>query len=201
MRILALAVIALFLGTSSSFGYGDEPHTSSIRIRLKGPTLRVRCRGGDCAVIIAHSGTSVTVSITRTQNGEPFNFTRTVENPTNVAIETGSGTDTVTVGDVSVPGFLRVALGSGDDQLDLNGTSAAKKTTINTGSGNDVVHLAPGFIGGKFSFAGQEGSDSVSVSSGLFGSKAGFDGGPGTDRLVMSAQPFAEPPAIRNFEQ
>jgi len=201
MRILALAVLAVFLGTTPSFGYGNEPYTSTIRIRLKGPTLRVRCRNGDCAINITHSGTSVTVSITRTQNGVPFNFTRTVENPTNVAIETGIGTDTVTVGDLSIPGFFRVALGSGDDQLDLNGTSAAKKTSIDTGSGNDVVHLAPGIIGGKFRLAGHDGNDTVTVSSGLFASKAGFDGGPGTDSLVMSAQPFTTPPAIRSFEQ
>jgi hypothetical protein len=209
MRILPLSIVALATSLALLFGDGvaqagrfpDEPQTSTIRIRLRGPTLRVRCRGGDCVISIVGTGTSYAVSVTRTRNGVPFTFARTVENPTNVAIETAMGTDSITVTNLAIPGFLRIFTGAGDDTLDLSNIGSAAKATIDTGPGNDVVHLAPGTFGDKFRLSTHGGDDDVTVTgSGLFASKAGFDGGPGTDTLSTQSAPFTVPPAIRGFE-
>jgi len=180
----------------------NEPQTSTIRIRLKGPTLRVRCRGGDCDVSVAPDPAGgIAVSVTRTRNGVPFTFAKTVHDPTNIAIETGIGNDHVTVGAVSVPGFLRIGLGSGNDVLDVTGTSCAKKAAIDGGDGNDTIHLDPGTIGGKFRLNAKAGTDEVDVTGGHFADKAGFEGGQGTDHLVMSSGPFTVPPVVHGFEQ
>ncbi len=205
MRITALvAALFLLVGSHPSLANqrsADEPQTSTIRIRLKGPTLRVRCRGGDCTVTLARDGAGIAVSVTRTRGGSPFTFAKTVHLPTNIAIETGFGTDSITVGDVSVPGFLRIGTADGDDLLIVDGTSAAKKTSIDTGGGNDTVHLAPGVIGGPFRLATHSGDDKVDVTEGQFQSRAGFNGGPGTDSLTVSTVAFPTPPAVTAFEQ
>ncbi len=207
MRFLALALVAVLFGTTvlsdtdPAFAVGNEPSTSTIRIRLKGPTLRVRCRGGDCTISVVRTGTSYAVSITRVRDGESFTFNRTVENPTNVAVETGAGNDSITLVDLAVPGFLRVATKFGDDVLDISATSTAGKTSIDTGPGNDTVLLQPGTFGGKFALVTHGGNDAVAIEGGLFTGKAGFDGGPGTDSFLTSTQPFTQPPVIRGFEQ
>jgi hypothetical protein len=201
----ALAALVLFAGTFVPLAEARraiEPQTSTIRIRLKGPTLRVRCRGGDCAVSLARGeGAQIAVSVTRTRHGVPFTFARTVDGPTNVAIETGSGTDTVVVGDISIPGFLRIATADGDDTLDVEGTSCAKKASVDVGGGNDTVRFAPGTIGGKFRLAAHGGDDTVAVTDGRFLEKAGFNGGPGTDALsTATLVSFAVPPVVIGFE-
>jgi hypothetical protein len=207
MRFPALAALAVLLGSvvlpeaTPVFAVGDEPSTSTIRIRLKGPTLRVRCRGGDCTISVVRTGTSYAVSVTRVRDGQPFTFNRTVENPTNVAIETGSGNDSITLVNLAVPGFLRIATKSGNDTLDISATSTAGKTSIDTGPGNDSIVLVPGTFGGKFALVTHGGDDTVAVEGGLFAGKAGFDGGPGIDSFLMSTQPFTQPPVIRGFEQ
>jgi hypothetical protein len=196
----ALLATLLTLPTAEvAHAYGDEPYTSTIRIRLKGPTLRVRCRGGDCVVNIVRQGTTFAVSVTRTRNGQPFTFERSVENPTNVAVETGTGKDVVTLTDVVVPGFLRIGTGDGDDVLDVSDTSTASKVSIATGPGDDVVRLAPGAIGGKFHLKTAGGDDEVTVEGGMFEDAAGFDGGQGSDGFSESAT-FVRSPVVRGFE-
>lgn len=206
MRITAIvAALVLLIGSHPAFASprsADEPQTLSIRIRLRGPTLRVRCRGGDCTVTVARDGAGVAVSVTRTRNGSSFTFAKTVPLPTNVAIETGFGTDSVTVGDISVPGFLRVGTGDGDDLLVVDGTSTAKKASIDTGGGSDTAHLAFGVIGGKFRLATHNGNDKVDVTEGQLLNKAGFNGGPGTDSFVAAgAVAFSGPPVVTAFEE
>ncbi len=206
MRTPALAAAAL-LATLLTLparidvvhAYGDEPYTSTIRIRLKGPTLRVRCRGGDCVVNIVRQGTTFAVSVTRTRDGQPFTFERSVQNPTNVAVETGTGNDVVTLTDVVVPGFLRIGTGNGDDVLVLSDTSTASKVSIATGPGNDTVRLSPGAIGGKFHLKTAGGDDEVTVEGGMFEDAAGFDGGQGSDGFSESAT-FLRAPVVRGFE-
>lgn len=208
-RLSAVALLALILALAAvdpapaSPRRTNEPQTSTIRIRLKGPTLRVRCRGGDCVVSVLRdpSGTGFAVSVTRTRDGVPFTFAKTVAVPTNIAIETGLGNDAVTVGDVSVPGFLRIGLGSGDDTLQVTGTSAGKKATIDGGAGDDTINLAPGTIGGKFRLNAKSGDDDVTISGGHFADKAGLEGGQGSDTLSIQNDPFTVPPAIRSFER
>jgi hypothetical protein len=206
MRLASLAAAALvstlsFAATSEiAHAYGDEPYTSTIRIRLKGPTLRVRCRGGDCVVSIVRTGTTFAVSVTRTRNGVPFTFERSVENPTNVAVETGTGNDDVTLVDVVVPGFLRIGTGNGDDVLRISDTSTAQKVSIGTGPGNDTVHLSPGAFGGKFHLKTNGGDDEVTVEGGSFQSTAGFDGGTGSDGFSADASQFTVSPVLRGFE-
>jgi hypothetical protein len=200
--LVASALLATLLTlplAEVAHAYGDEPYTSTIRIRLKGPTLRVRCRGGDCVVNIVRQGTTFAVSITRTRNGQPFTFERSVENPTNVAVETGTGNDVVTLTDVVVPGFLRIGTGDGDDVLDVSDTSTASKVSIATGPGDDVVRLAPGAIGGKFHLKTAGGDDEVTVEGGMFEDAAGFDGGQGSDGFSESAT-FVRSPVVRGFE-
>jgi hypothetical protein len=194
-----LATLLTLPAAEVAHAYGDEPYTSTIRIRLKGPTLRVRCRGGDCVVNIVRTGTTFAVSVTRTRNGQPFTFERSVENPTNVAVETGTGNDAVTLTDVAVPGFLRIGTGNGDDVLDVSDTSTASKVSIATGPGNDTVRLAPGAIGGKFHLKTAGGDDEVTVEGGTFQDAAGFDGGQGSDGFSESAD-FMRAPVIRGFE-
>lgn len=200
--LVAAALLATLLTLPASdvvHAYGDEPYTSTIRIRLKGPTLRVRCRGGDCVVGIVRTGTTFAVSVTRTRNGQPFTFERSVENPTNVAVETGTGNDVVTLTDVVVPGFLRIGTGNGDDVLDVSDTSTASKVSITTGPGEDSVRLAPGVIGGKFHLKTNGGDDEVTVEGGMFEDAAGFDGGTGSDGFSESAT-FSRSPVVRGFE-
>ena len=206
-RLSGFAVLVLILSlaagdrASADPRRANEPQTSTIRIRLKGPTLRVRCRGGDCVVsVMPDPAGGFAVSVTRTRNGVPFTFAKTVAVPTNVAIETGIGNDHVTVGNVSVPGFLRIGLGSGDDTLDVTGTSSAKKATIDGGAGDDTIRLAPGTIGGKFRLNAKAGNDDVTISGGTFDDKAGFEGGQGTDTLSMSGA-FSVPPIVHGFER
>ncbi len=201
--VAVAAIIAILAaGTPSDAGerIGVEPPTSTIRIRLKGPTLRVRCRGGDCAITIVREGTAYTVSVTRTRNGDPFTFVRTVENPTNVAVETGIGNDTISLVGVAAPGFLRIGSGFGDDALELTDVSAAGKASIDTGPGSDTVSLTPGTFGGKFRLATRSGNDDVAITGGRFESKAAFDGGPGTDAFSAVTVQFAQPPFIAGFE-
>lgn len=194
-----LATLLVLPAAEVAHAYGDEPYTSTIRIRLKGPTLRVRCRGGDCVVNIVRTGTTFAVSVTRTRNGQPFTFERSVENPTNVAVETGTGNDVVTLTDVVVPGFLRIGTGDGDDLLDVSDTSTASKVSIATGPGEDTVSLTPGVIGGKFHLKTNGGNDEVTVEGGMFEDAAGFDGGSGSDGFSESAN-FMRAPVIRGFE-
>jgi hypothetical protein len=195
------AVLAMLMSVSSVVhAYGDEPSTSTIRIRLKGPTLRVRCRGGDCVVVITGVGTSVTVSITRTRNGVPFTFVRTVENPTNLAIETGLGTDSISITNVAVPGFFRVATRDSDDVLDVHGLSAGRKAGVDMGPGDDVVNLESVTFGGKFRLATRSGDDVITITGGHFAAKAAVDGGSGTDSLSLTPQSFAQPPVVVGFE-
>ncbi len=206
MRFAPLAAAALMttltLAATSEIAhaYGDEPYTSTIRIRLKGPTLRVRCRGGDCVVSIVRTGTTFAVTVTRTRDGVPFTFQRSVENPTNVAVETGTGNDDVTLVDVVVPGFLRIGTGAGDDVLDISDTSTAQKVSIGTGPGNDTVRLTPGAFGGKFHLKTNGGDDEVTLEGGTFQSNAGFDGGTGSDGFSTDAAQFSVAPVIRGFE-
>lgn len=200
--LVASALLATLLtlpAAEVAHAYGNEPYTSTIRIRLKGPTLRVRCRHGDCVVNITRQGTTFAVSITRTRNGQPFTFERSVENPTNVAVETGTGNDVVTLTDVVVPGFLRIGTGDGDDLLDVSETSTASKVSIATGPGDDTVHLSPGAIGGKFHLKTAGGDDEVTVEGGMFEDAAGFDGGQGSDGFSESAT-FMRAPVVRGFE-
>jgi hypothetical protein len=207
MRFAAAAAAALVLLTASFTSpvearRANEPQTSTIRIRLRGDTLRVRCRGGDCDVSVTRAeGTTLAVSVTRTRNGVPFTFAKTVDNPKNVAIETGIGTDTVFVGDISVPGFLRIATGDGDDALEVDGASCAKKAAVDTGGGNDTVTFGAGTIGGNFRFVTHGGDDAVHVTGGRFLEKAGFNGGPGTDALsIATVASFAIAPVVTAFE-
>jgi len=192
-----------FVHTDASLAaarHADEPQTTTIRIRLRGPTLRVRCRRGDCVVTIVGTGTSYAVSVTRTRNGVPFTFAKTVENPTNVAVETGTGNDRVSLSGINIPGFLRINTGKGDDVLEVADTSAAGKGAIDTGPGNDVVRLDAESSGGKFHLATRDGDDVVTISGGHFASKAGFDGGAGTDGLAIPTASFAVPPVVHGFE-
>jgi hypothetical protein len=203
--VVILVLIASLVGSDTARAdprRTNEPQTSTIRIRLKGPTLRVRCRGGDCVVSVQPDPAGgFAVSVTRIRNGVPFTFAKTVAVPTNIAIETGIGNDQVTVGNVSVPGFLRIGLGSGDDTLDVTGTSSAKKATIDGGAGDDTIRLAPGTIGGKFRLNGKAGNDDVAVTGGFFRDKAGFEGGQGTDAITMNSGPFTVTPVVHGFEQ
>jgi hypothetical protein len=195
-----LAVCGMLAGSTPSHGYGDEPPTSTIRIRLKGPTLRVRCRGGDCTITVVREGTAFHVSVTRVRPEGTLTFTRTVENPKNVAVETGYGNDSISLVDVDVPGFLRIAAGPGDDAIDLADTSTGRYAAIDTGRGNDTVDLGIGSIGGKFRLQAHEGNDDVNLTSGLFWDKAGFNGGPGADELAMSGGAFSQAPVVVGFE-
>lgn len=210
-RRLSAVVILVLVASLTTVGFAtadgrraDEPQTSTIRIRLKGPTLRVRCRGGDCVVTVLRdpSGTGIAVSVTRTRNGVPFTFAKTVAQPTNIGIETGIGDDAVTVGDVSIPGFLRIGLGSGDDALQVTGTNVGTKATIDGGSGHDTMNLEPGTIGGKFRLNGKAGDDDVTIGGAHFNDKVGLTGGQGSDALTMeSTNPFAVTPVIKSFER
>jgi hypothetical protein len=200
--VLSVALVARVDTSAADQRRADEPQTSTIRIRLRGPTLRVRCRGGDCVVTVVRDGDAmVAVSVTRTLDGVPFTFAKSVAVPTNIAIETGIGNDAVAVGNVSVPGFLRIGTGSGDDALQVTGTSAAKKTSIDMGAGNDTVSLAPGTIGGKFRLNAKSGGDDVAVTGGHFASRAGFEGGQGTDTFSTEGAPFTVSPVVHGFER
>ncbi len=202
-RIPALLAVAVLLLTPLATDAGSaEPHTTTIRIRLKGPTLRVRCRGGDCAVSVVGQGDgTVAVSVTRTRDGEPFTFARTVEGVTNVAIETGIGTDTVELADLAIPGFLRIATGIGDDALDVTNVSTARKASIDTGDGNDVVRITATSFGGRLRFFAKGGDDDVALAEGRFGATADLNGGPGIDGLAIENDAFSEPPLVQNFER
>ena len=195
-----LAVVGMLAASAPSYGYGDEPPTSTIRIRLKGPTLRVRCRGGDCTISVVREGTSFHVSVTRVRDGIPFTFTRTVAGATNIAVEAGYGNDSITLVDVAVPGFMRVATGPGDDSIALSAASTGSYAAIDTGRGNDTVSLGVGSIGGKFRLKAHGGDDQVSVTGGTFQSKAAFDGGPGVDAFAAGTASFAQPPVVSGFE-
>lgn len=202
--VLASALGILFsltLLNDSAFAVPGDPPTSTIRIRLKGPTLRVRCRGGDCVVSVVRTGTQYAVSVTRTRRGEqPFTFAKTVDGPTNLAIETGIGNDYIQVVGAAVPGFMRVASGLGNDVIDLQDTSAAGKAAIDTGAGDDALTFAPGVIGGKFHLTTKSGNDTVAINGGVFGARAGLDGGVGTDTLSALTATFGESPVVRGFE-
>ncbi|MCC6764032.1 MAG: hypothetical protein IT293_05145 [Deltaproteobacteria bacterium] len=201
--LLAAAVLLLApLAAQAAERRVPEPHTTTIRIRLKGPTLRVRCRGGDCAVSVVGQGASMAVSVTRTREGEPpFTFARTLEGARNIAIETGIGTDSVEVRDLAIPGFLRVATGVGDDTLDVENVSTARKVSIDSGDGSDVVQLTTVSFGGKVRFFGQAGDDDVTLTDGRFASKVGLNGGQGIDGLVFTGDSFTEPPVVQSFER
>jgi hypothetical protein len=202
VALAAAMLLSAPLAAHAAERRANEPQTTTIRIRLKGPTLRVRCRGGDCAVsVVGQGGSDIAVSVTRTRDGVPFTFARTVTGATNVAIETGIGTDTVEVRDLVVPGFFRVALGRGDDTLDVTNTSTAGKGSIDCGDGDDVVQLVGASFGGKLRFSAQRGDDDVTLSDGQFADKVGLNGGPGTDGLVVEGDAFSTPPVIQNFEQ
>jgi hypothetical protein len=196
-----VAVTGLLVGSlpSRTEATPDEPQTLSLRIRLRGPTMRVRCRAGDCAVNIVGEGNLFHVSVTRT-GSSPITFARDLMNPTNIAIETGYGTDSVTLSHVSIPGFLRITTGSGDDTLDVSDTSTGGKVAIDTGRGNDTVHLVPGTFGGKFHLTAHDGNDDVSLNGGHLAAKSGIDGGPGIDAFHMLAAPIGVPPIIIGFE-
>lgn len=196
----SLAVLGMLTASPPSHGYGDEPSTSTIRIRLKGPTLRVRCRAGDCAILVVQEGTSFHVSVTRVRDGVPFTFTRTVENPTNVAVEAGFGNDSITLVDMAVPGFLRISAGPGDDTIVILDSSVGSYAAIDTGRGSDAVRLDFGSVGGKFRLKSHGGDDRVTLDGGTFRGKAGFDGGPGTDHLSKDAAAFLQPPVVVGFE-
>lgn len=200
--VALVAVIAVLIGSVPERveATSDEPQTLTVRIRLRGPTMRVRCRAGDCAVSIVGEGNVFHVSITRT-GPNPITFTRDLVNPTNIAIETGLGTDTITLSNVTIPGFLRITSGAGDDTLNISTTTTGGKTAINTGRGNDTVHLAPGTIGDKFRFSGDSGDDEVSLNGGQFSAKSGFDGGTGSDTFHMLSNPAGFQPLIIRFEQ
>ncbi len=200
--VALLAVTGLFVGSlpSPSYATADEPQTSTLRIRLRGPTMRVRCRAGDCAVSIVGEGNLYHVSITRTQGGLPFTFSKTLANPTNIAVETGWGHDSITLEHVSIPGFLRIVSGAGDDVLDVSDTTTGGKAMIDTGRGNDTVNLEPGTFGGKFRLSSRSGNDDVSLTGGHFEAKSGFDGGQGTDAIHTLAAPSGIPPLIIHFE-
>lgn len=206
MRFAALAVSALLAAVTvlpshdTALAIGNEPSTSTIRIRLKGATLRVRCRGGDCTIRIVRQGTTFAVSVTRVRNGAPFTFERSVENPTNLAVETGLGNDSVSLVDVVLPGFLRIGTSAGNDVIDVS-ASTGQHASIYPGAGDDVVRLALGTIGGHFRLKAHAGNDDVTVVGGVFARKAGFDGGPGRDTLSTDAPTFSVAPLIRGFEQ
>ncbi len=208
MRIvpLLLATLTLVGAVEPSIALArraSEPPTSTIRIRLKGDTLRVRCRGGDCIVSVVGQGAGVyAVSVTRTRyNGVPFTFARNVENPKNIAVETGIGNDQISLANIDIPGFLRVGTATGDDTLSITDTRAAGKGTIDLGSGNDTAALDTVGIGDKFRLASKGGDDDVTVSGGSYAGKSGFDGGPGTDGITVPTGAFSKPPVIRAFEQ
>lgn len=202
--VIAVLAAALILAPAASFG-GErrvaEPHTTTIRIRFNGPTLRVRCRGGDCAVSVVGQGSSIAVSVTRVRGGEPFTFARTIEGAKNVAIETGIGTDTVEVRHIAIPGFLRIATGIGDDVLEVEDVSTLRTASIDAGDGNDVVHLTSTSFGGKVRFFGSGGDDDVTLTDGRFGGTVGLNGGPGTDGLLVERDAFTQPPVIQSFER
>lgn len=198
---LLAAAVVLFAPFVAAAG-DAEPHTTTIRIRLKGPTLRVRCRGGDCAVGVAGEGDGkIAVSVTRTRDGVPFTFARTVAGARNVAIETNIGTDTVAVRDLAIPGFLRVATGVGDDTLTIENVSTAGKASIDTGDGNDVVAITATSYGGKLRFFAKGGDDDVTFVNGRFAGRVALNGGQGTDRLVIEGGVFGTPPVVQSFER
>jgi len=206
IRSLLALVLALLVAFPSAAAFADarranEPWTTTIRIRLKGPTLRVRCRGGDCVVTVVGQGDGIAVSVTRTRDGVPFTFAKSLPLPKNVAIETGIGTDDVTLSDVAVPGFLRIATGTGDDALHVSNVTTAKKASIDTGDGADTVSLTATSFGGKFRFFGQAGDDDVTLSGGTYADKVGLNGGKGVDALVTQGDQFAEPPVVQSFER
>ena len=177
----------------------DEPQTLTLRIRLRGPTMRVRCRAGDCNISIVGEGNLFHVSIVRT-GANPITFSRDLQNPTNINIEAGDGTDTITVTNVTIPGFLRITGGGGDDTLDISNLNTGGKTSINTGRGNDTVHAALGTIGDKFRLGGDSGDDDVSLNGAYFTAKSGFDGGTGFDTFHMLSNPVGFSPLLIHFE-
>lgn len=178
----------------------DEPQTLTLRIRLRGPTMRVRCRAGDCKISIVGEGNLFHVSVIRT-GANPITFARDLQNPTNIAIEAGDGTDNITLTNVTIPGFLRITGGAGNDTLDISNLTTGGKTSINMGRGNDTVHAALGTIGGKFRFGGDSGDDDVSLNGAYFTNRSGFDGGTGIDTFHMLSNPTGFSPLLIHFEQ
>lgn len=197
-----LAAAVLLVAPCTADAQVGAPHTTTIRIRLKGPTLRVRCRGGDCAVSVAgRDDGSIAVSVTRTRDGVPFTYARTLAGVRNVAIETGIGTDTVAVADLAIPGFLRIETGRGDDALDVANVGTAGKAMIDGGTGDDVVTLTATSFGGKLRLFTKSGNDDVTLTDGRFAAKVGLNGGPGVDGLVIEGDAFSEPPVTESFER
>jgi len=141
--------------------------------------MRVRCRA-----VIATSRSSARQSLPREHvrtGANPITFSRDLQNPTNINIEAGDGTDTITVTNVTIPGFLRITGGGGDDTLDISNLNTGGKTSINTGRGNDTVHAALGTIGDKFRLRRDSGDDErVAENGAYFTAKSASDGG---DRL------------------
>ena len=201
--VLALAaIIALLIGSLPApvAATPDEPQTLSLRIRLRGPTMRVRCRSGQCTISIVGDGNVFHVSVVRTGQN-PITFAKDLTNPTNIAVEAGDGDDSITITNVTIPGFLHVTAGAGNDTLDISNLNTGGKTAINLGKGNDTVHAALGTIGDKFRLAGDKGDDDVSLNGAYFTARSGFDGGTGIDTFHMLSNPTGFSPLLIHFEQ
>jgi len=135
-------------------------------------------RSGDSAVLVTNAGTKDTVNVhynadgssVVTVNGEEFEFT--AEETRDLAIHTGHGNDTVTVGgDSEGRGGLSIYAGNGNDTI----TGGNGAETIYAGNGNDTVDSR----GGNDEIHGHSGNDTINAGSG----NDTVDAGSGNDRV------------------
>lgn len=110
----------------------------------------------------------------------------------------GGGNDSLSMSQVvtgAVFGDANIYTGAGDDNVSLSGVSVkVGNTVIDAGRGNDVVTVGSSAFAGRFYAALGDGNDQIVVANSRFGLVTTIDGGPGLNRKTILRNSFAVTP-------
>jgi hypothetical protein len=127
--------------------------------------------------------------------------------PKDLRISIGSGTDTVSLANITVDGDLEVenrtysnGSASGNDTVSLGTVTVLGDIQIQTGSGNDTVQISSSTFNGKLEVDLGAGDDSLSLVNSKVGNDFQVDGGDGFDKFTNQGNVFGGDVEIKNVE-